>query len=72
LEPKIKVENCDLESCPEALSESPNLNRMGTPAERSMENQVETNTDRYLDPDYPSREILLDIADKLLQLFEKR
>ena len=72
MEPKIKVENCNLEPGPEALSESPNLNRTGTPAEQSMENHVEANTDRYLDPEYPSREILLEIADKLLQLFEKR
>jgi hypothetical protein len=45
---------------------------MGIPVDQSMDNHVEANDDGYLDPDYPSSEILLELADKLLQLFEKR
>jgi hypothetical protein len=44
---------------------------MGTPAKQSMENHGAKNAARYLDPDYPSREILLEAAEKLLQSFEK-
>jgi hypothetical protein len=36
-----------------------------------MENHGAENAARYLDPDYPSREILLETAEKLLQVFEK-
>jgi hypothetical protein len=72
LETKKKVENCNLETVAEELSETPNPNRTVRPAEQSVENHVEANNDRYLDPDYPSREILLAVADKLLQVFEKR
>jgi len=71
LETKKKVENCNLETVAEELSETPNPNRIVRPAEQSVENHVEANKDKYLDPDYPSREILLAVAEKLLQVFEK-
>jgi hypothetical protein len=71
LESKIKAENCNLEPGSEMLSETPQVNWTGIPVDLSMENHVEPNNAGYLDPDYPSREILLELADKLLQLFEK-
>jgi hypothetical protein len=72
LETKKKVENCNLETVVEESSDTSNPNRIVRPAEHSVENNVEANNDRFLDPDYPSREILLAVADKLLQKFEKR
>jgi hypothetical protein len=72
LELKIKTENRNLDLRSETLPEPPQLNRIGIPVDQSMDNDVEPKNDRYLDPDYPSREILLELADKLLKLFEKR
>jgi len=72
LEPKIKVEICELEAEREAVSQNPHLNRTKTPAERPMEDDLAAKTEKFLDPDYPSREVLLEVAEKLLQMFEKR
>ncbi len=37
-----------------------------------MEDDLAAKTEKFLDPDYPSREVLLEVAEKLLQMFEKR
>lgn len=72
MEPKVKVEICELEAEREAVSQNPHLNRTKTPAERPMEDDLAAKTEKFLDPDYPSREVLLEVAEKLLQMFEKR
>ena len=71
MEPEIKIENRKPEVGSADLSENPDGERMGIPAKQSMENHGAKNAARCLDPDYPSREILLEAAEKLLQAFEK-
>ena len=71
MEPEIKIENRKPEVGSADLSKNSDGERMGIPAKQSMENHGAKNAARYLDPDYPSREILLEAAEKLLQAFEK-
>ena len=70
MEPQIETKNRKPEVGSAGLSENPDRDRIGTPEKQSMENYGAENAARYLDPDYPSREILLEAAEKLLQSFE--
>ena len=72
MEPEIEIENRKPEVESAGLSENPDRDRLTTPAKESMENHSAKNAGRYLDPDYPSREIILEVAEKLLQVFKKR
>jgi hypothetical protein len=72
LDPKTKPENCHLDVGPDLLSQNLDLNQSDLPVENSADNPVEPESNPATDPDYPSREILLAVADKLLKLFEER
>jgi hypothetical protein len=71
LDPKSKGKNCEREETVGALSQNPDLSRPCSPTEKSMEISVEQKNDLVSDPNYPSYEILLDVAGKLLESFEK-
>jgi hypothetical protein len=47
------------------------LNQPDNPTDKSMESLAEGKVDLVSDPNYPSFEILLDVAGKLLDAFEK-
>jgi hypothetical protein len=72
LDPKSEPENCERKDAPELLSQNLSLSRTGSGTDKSMEISVERKVDLVSDPNYPSYEILLDVAGKLLETFEKR
>jgi hypothetical protein len=47
------------------------MSRPDSPTDKSMEISAERKIDLVSDPNYPSYEILLDVAGKLLESFEK-
>jgi hypothetical protein len=53
------------------VSLSTGLDRSDSPTDKSMEISVERKIDLVSDPNYPSYEILLEVAGKLLESFEK-
>jgi hypothetical protein len=71
LDPKSEPENCERKEAPEVLSHKPSLDRPDSPTDKSMEISVDRKIDLVSDPNYPSYEILLDVAGKLLESFEK-
>jgi len=71
LDPKSEPENRERKDASEALSQNPSLGRHDSPTDKSMEISVERKIDLVSDPNYPSYEILLDVAGKLLESFEK-
>ena len=71
LDPKSEPENRERKDAPEVLSQNPSLSRPDRPTDKSMEISVERKIDLVSDPNYPSYEILLDVAGKLLESFEK-
>jgi hypothetical protein len=71
LDPKSEPENCELNNVPEPLSQNPSPGRSDSPTDKSMEISVERKIDLVSDPNYPSHEILLDVAAKLLESFEE-
>jgi hypothetical protein len=72
LEPESEAENCEQKDVSEVLSQGSGASRSNSPTDKSMEISVEGKVDLVSDPNYPSFEILLDVAAKLLESFEKR
>ncbi|MBV8227267.1 MAG: hypothetical protein JO232_18980 [Verrucomicrobia bacterium] len=72
MDPKTKLENCHEDVGADLPSRELDLNQSDVTVENSVDNPVERENDPVSDPDYPGREILLAVADKLLKLFEKR
>jgi hypothetical protein len=71
LDPKSEPEKREQRDAPEVLSQNPNSSQPNGPTDKSMEISVERKLDLVSDPNYPSYEILLDVAAKLLESFEK-
>jgi len=71
LDPKSEPENGERKDASEVLSLKSGLSRSESPTDKSMEISVERKSDLVSDPNYPSYEILLDVAGKLLESFEK-
>jgi hypothetical protein len=72
LEPKSDPENCERKDASEVSSQKPDVSHSDSATDKSMEISVEGKADLVSDPNYPSFEILLDVAGKLLESFEKR
>ena len=71
MDPKSEPENREQRDASEVLSPNPSPSRPDSPTDKSMEISVERKIDLVSDPNYPSYEILLDVAGKLLESFEK-
>jgi hypothetical protein len=71
LDPKSEPENREPKDASEVLPLSTGSGRPDSPTDKSMEISVERKIDLVTDPNYPSYEILLDVAGKLLESFEK-
>jgi hypothetical protein len=71
LDPKSEPENRERKDASEVLSPSTGMSRPDSPTDKSMEISAERKVDLVTDPNYPSYEILLDVAGKLLESFEK-
>jgi hypothetical protein len=71
LDPKSEPENRERRDASEVSSPNPSPSRPDSPTDKSMEISVERKIDLVSDPNYPSYEILLDVAGKLLESFEK-
>jgi hypothetical protein len=71
LDPKSKAEIHEQNPTDELLSRNSDLNQPDNPTDKSMESSAERKTDLVSDPNYPSFEVLLDVAGKLLDLFDK-
>ena len=72
LDPENYPKNDDQDAPEEALRQNSDLNQSNTRPDTSMEITAERIREVVSDPNYPSYEILLDVADKLLQSFEKK
>ena len=72
LDPKNCPKNDDQDAPEDVLSQNSDLSQSDTRPETSMEITSERIRDLISDPNYPSYEILLDVADKLLDSFEKK
>jgi hypothetical protein len=72
LDPKNYPKNDDQDAPEEALRQNSDLNQSNNRPDISMEITAERIREVVSDPNYPSYEILLDVADKLLQSFEKK
>jgi hypothetical protein len=72
LEPKSEPENCERKDSSKVLSQKPDVSHSDSATDKSMDISVEGKIDLVSDPNYPSFEILLDVAGKLLESFEKR
>jgi hypothetical protein len=72
----LDPENCPKNEDQDVPEESPcrnsDLSQSDTRPDKSMEITAERIRDFISDPSYPSYEILLDVADKLLDSFEKK
>ena len=71
LDPKSEPEKGELKDASEDLSLNAGLHQPDSPTDKSMEISAERKIDLVSDPNYPSYEILLDVAGKLLESFEK-
>jgi hypothetical protein len=71
LDPKNCPKNDDQAAPDEGLSSAEDLSQSDRP-DTSMEITAERIRDVVSDPSYPSYEILLDVAGKLLDSFEKK
>jgi hypothetical protein len=71
LDPKSEPEKREQKDASEVLSLSTGMSRSDSPTDKSMEISAERKMDLVSDPNYPSYEILLDVAGKLLESFEK-
>jgi hypothetical protein len=69
---ETEPENQDRPDCSKELSESPSPVRTDVPADSSMESSTEEKQDPVSDPTYPSYDILLKAAEKILKSFEER
>jgi hypothetical protein len=72
LDPKSYPKNDDQDAPEDALRQDSELNQSNSRPDTSMEITAERIREVVSDPIYPSYEILLDVADKLLQSFEKK
>ena len=72
MEPKSEPENCERKDASEVLSQKSEVSHSDSATDKSMDISVEGKIDLVSDPNYPSFEILLDVAGKLLESFEKR
>jgi hypothetical protein len=71
LDPKSEPENRERKDASEVLSNSTGTDQSERPTDKAMEISSERKLDLVSDPNYPSYEILLDVAGKLLESFEK-
>jgi hypothetical protein len=72
LDPENCPKNEDQDAPEESLCRNSDLSQSDTRPHKSMEITAERIRDVVSDPSYPSYEILLDIAGKLLESFEKK
>jgi len=72
LDPENCPKNEDQDAPEENLCRNSDLNQSDTRPDKSMEITAERIRDLVSDPDYPSYEILLEVAGKLLDSFEKK
>jgi hypothetical protein len=72
LEPKSEPDNCERKDASGVLSQKSDLSHSDSATDKSMEISAEGKVDLVSDPNYPSFEILLEVAGKLLESFEKR
>jgi hypothetical protein len=72
LEPKSEPVDCERKDASEVLSHKPDVSHSDSATDKSMEISVEEKVDLVSDPNYPSFEILLEVAGKLLESFEER
>jgi len=72
LDPKNCPKNKDQDIQKESLCRNSDLSQSDTRPDKSMEMTAERIRDLVSDPNYPSYEILLDVAGKLLDSFEKK
>ena len=72
LHPKNCPKNNDQDTPEDVLSQNSDLGQSDTRRDTSMEMTAERIRDLISDPNYPSYEILLDVAGKLLDSFEKK
>ena len=72
LDPKNYPKNNDQDAPEDALCQNSDLNQSDPRPDTSMEITAERIREVISDPNYPSYEILLDVADKLLDSFEKK
>jgi len=71
LDPKSKEIKHGQNAAEETSSRNSALNQPDSPTDKSMENSAERKADLVSDPNYPSFEILLDVAGKILDAFDK-
>ena len=71
MDPKSKAKTHGQYATEEILSRNSDLNQPDNPTDKSMESSAERKADLVSDPNYPSFEILLDVAGKLLDTFDK-
>jgi len=71
LDPKSKAKKNGQNAAEEVLSPNSGLNQRGSRTDKSMEISVERKADLVSDPNYPSFEILVEVAGKLLDCFDK-
>ena len=71
MDPKSEPENREPKDTQEVFPLGTGSDRPDSPTDKSMEISVERKIDLVTDPNYPSYEILLDVAGKLLESFEK-
>jgi hypothetical protein len=71
LDPKNKAKKNGQHAAKEVLSRNSGLNQPGSRTDKSMESSVDRKADLVSDPNYPSFEILLEVAGKLLDSFDK-
>jgi hypothetical protein len=72
LEPKGEPVHCERKDASEVLSQKPDVSHSDSATDKSMEISVEEKVNLVSDPNYPSFEILLEVAGKLLESFEER
>jgi hypothetical protein len=69
---ETEPENKDRPDCSKELSESPSPGQTDDPADSSTESSTEEKQDPVSDQKYPSYDILLKTAEKILKSFEER
>ena len=72
MDPKSESENREQGDAPKVVSRTSSQTQPDSPTDKSMEISVERKMDLVSDPNYPSYEILLDVAGKILESFEQQ
>ena len=72
MDPKSKGKRYRRKDTTKVLSHNADLSRADGETDKSMEISAEHKADLVSDPNYPSYEILLNVAGKLLESFEKQ